>query len=1155
LCQRFANGVFAAISSQMHEADRSFFSASTRTASEKQYIARRRALSALTGREECALFSMDIYTDDGIMIVAGVQRAVRLLRLWGTFVKRSNARMAIPEKRTLGAGLLWCGVNTIPCLGFAYVPRVKVVRACAELRRVSARDPALEWADYRSLIGLLEHLLPIVGFTRLQMHELYYVHHVFTNAEPNARIAKHITDGIVDRAKEWASRLGTCPGSLADIVFGTSALAVPPSVVWWYVFGDAAREQARTQSGLGGYMHGFGWRAPLEQQDIEGPCKLPITVLEYMVIAINLMMFAPLIPDHENNWPVFASDSLGSFLAILDLKSKSRLMQFISRYIARMPEVARFKHRLTVAHVYGTGNSFSDAESRGNDELIARLSKQLRVDYVRLPLSKRARSFIATVRNQARVAARKSGRITRPHERIAPPLHRERIQRNLARQRKVGNGKSRREQTDPFGAGVRIGEASHPGPADGRSPVPFKPPPPASPPRRASVPLLDSSPVYQSPVQQPGVTHERMLVMAPVEQSPSRSPPPAPPAPARAPPRVAPRQAVEQTAPSAAAQSRLARRRDMADFDPTMAPTYSAMRDELLADTSPFRIGRVDEGLLSDVFSTYADSAATRTIGADRSAWNKWKAFCSRHDIGRIWRNDTASNTGQNAVGHRREVYILRAFLIETHRTMAPRRKSSARARPSSALNVVAGVRRIHKRAMIEMVSCAHLAMAMRGLNAQFLREEGTNRALLAHRMEPLNNAEAIAMTADSLQGARLPGWTVDWGSLTGIAFKAALRTARQAGFRKADIASLDDDKQPHEMSRENLTWYLSDRAGGYVHVSELPTTHVLLDNECACLRPAASKADQTAEHFGNQLIYLPVLHDDPNNAALALAALESHHVIRGSARAQAPLLPADDRGNALTCNRIDTIFNALAVAALGEQAASTRSFHGCRVFAACCHRANGENDETIQALCRWRTSASLKIYARINPRDYAARVRRMSSTVVDSRIAANLPTLDDSALHAEFDSIIGPLESGRDIADTCDVHVDSDDENDEPAQQGAAATQTAPRQQAAVRPRAAAATPPARKRSAPAVQSAPPSKPKRKQQRKLDSSTPIAIRQRNPKRANTVSFSRYERYKHATTRGEFHALGGTTADFRHDVKKGFIDVGRSRTGQNSSDS
>ena len=54
-------------------------------------------------------------------------------------------------------------------------------------------------------------------------------------------------------------------------------MAIPSNVVWWYVFGDAARERARSDSGLGGYMHGFGWRAPLLDCDIEGACKLRLS--------------------------------------------------------------------------------------------------------------------------------------------------------------------------------------------------------------------------------------------------------------------------------------------------------------------------------------------------------------------------------------------------------------------------------------------------------------------------------------------------------------------------------------------------------------------------------------------------------------------------------------------------------------------------------------------------------------------------------------------------------------------------------------------------------------------------------------------------------------------------------------------------------------
>ena len=149
-------------------------------------------------------------------------------------------------------------------------------------------------------------------------------------------------------------------------------------------------------------------------------------------------------------------------------------------------------------------------------------------------------------------------------------------------------------------------------------------------------------------------------------------------------------------------------------------------------------------------------------------------------------------------------------------------------------------------------------------------------------------------------------------------------------------------------MSRDNLTWYLSDGRGGYRHVRELPPNHVLVDNECACLRPAASKADQTAQHFGNQLVYLPVIHSDVNNAALALAVLERDVVVNGTNRQQSPLLVGDARGGALTCGRIDQIFEALAFAALELAVAEKRSFHSCRIFAACCHRANGEDDARV---------------------------------------------------------------------------------------------------------------------------------------------------------------------------------------------------------------
>ena len=124
----------------------------------------------------------------------------------------------------------------------AYVPRGKVARACAALERVARADSTLELGEYRSLVGLLEHLLPIVGFNRRQMHELYYPHHIFDNAAPAAQLRHSFTDGMRDRARECIDRLATCPGALADAVFGAQKTAVPADVVQWYIFGGAGQQ-------------------------------------------------------------------------------------------------------------------------------------------------------------------------------------------------------------------------------------------------------------------------------------------------------------------------------------------------------------------------------------------------------------------------------------------------------------------------------------------------------------------------------------------------------------------------------------------------------------------------------------------------------------------------------------------------------------------------------------------------------------------------------------------------------------------------------------------------------------------------------------------------------------------------------------------------
>ena len=60
-----------------------------------------------------------------------------------------------------------------------------------------------------------------------------------------------------------------------------------------------------------------------------------------------------------------------------------------------------------------------------------------------------------------------------------------------------------------------------------------------------------------------------------------------------------------------------------------------------------------------------------------------------------------------------------------------------------------------------------------------------------------------------------------------------------------------------------------------------------------------------------------------------------------------------------------------------------------------------------------------------------------------------------------------------------------------------------------------------------------------------VPTATAVRFRRRNPKRPNTQSHARYEKYKSATTVKQFLDRGGTRADLRNDVDKGFAKLGK----------
>ena len=76
-------------------------------------------------------------------------------------------------------------------------------------------------------------------------------------------------------------------------------------------------------------------------------------------------------------------------------------------------------------------------------------------------------------------------------------------------------------------------------------------------------------------------------------------------------------------------------------------------------------------------------------------------------------------------------------------------------------------------------------------------------------------------------------------------------------------------------------------------------------------------------------------------------------------------------------------------------------SVHSFRIGCACALLASGATHVQIQALCRWKTSQSITVYARLEPSAYGAFVHSIARVEPSSITALNLPQIDDDAVAA----------------------------------------------------------------------------------------------------------------------------------------------------------
>ena len=393
-CQRFGDALLYLVKLRMRQLERPSRTAVTDT-SLLEWFKHRDAL----GPDESDLFRMFVFTDDPHFIAVGFERLVRLLSCWRDVTLMVGLRMATAAKRQGGTSILWVGLRFHGTFGAVVIPPPKRARAIAELRRMHLGDN-FTVEDAMSIAGLIEHLTPFASELRSSNYHLYYPHKAF--AKLGMQYSFPPTAAMQSQARKWMERLIQRPG-IACVTVRILPRETGGSVV--VMSSDAAKDGTPTP-GVGGHMHGMSWYLPLSPEDV---AALPINWLEFLGIYGNFVIFGPSIPLMHTR-VLALTDSLTSALVLSKHSAKSEGMQMIHLRLLDEAEFVRLAAITDIAHVFGPGNIFSDAVSRGYFDMVEELCRQCHTAHEWLVVPHKVHKLLADLRALARDLATRANR-------------------------------------------------------------------------------------------------------------------------------------------------------------------------------------------------------------------------------------------------------------------------------------------------------------------------------------------------------------------------------------------------------------------------------------------------------------------------------------------------------------------------------------------------------------------------------------------------------------------------------------------------------------------------------------------------------------------------------------------------------------------------
>jgi hypothetical protein len=923
-------------------------------------------------RAQSRLYFVHMYTDDPIMGVVGVRRAIRLLTAWMRLMTELKLIMAIPEKRQLGTWAPWLGVILLAGLGLVLVPKAKLLRTVQRIDELLTNGMAFQ--EYRSLVGLIEHLRCIYGARRSTMYGLYQPHgSLRVRHEGPAAIIR--PNGFqTEQLRRHRTLLMTTGGAPVTVVLrrGDGA-AADHFLVKFVVSADAATDSA--PPGIGGFCHGLYWYIPIPAEWLP---YLHITVLELLATGLGAIALAPYLRHAERI--VLQSDALATPFVLSRHSAHSPTLMLAHHQLLQNDQYVAVTENADIQHLDGDSNPFADSVSRALWQRFALLCRAANIQPVEVRMPQHALDLLRRVADTARLAGVRvrPSQYVRPDPVLPPAML------------MLGRRSTACEEADAVATiSARLAAAL-----------------------RAAV-TPPSSAQHGAPAAR--VISERLASRLRGEPSTTPSPasaatqlPPARPPPRRPPTAALPavklkarsRDSIIEARPLAARQERLSlttigKLRLLALPRPTARP--SPARDALRAaagEQAHRRASRfanagfganhnVDQ--LAELLKHASDladfGASFGTRSKNEAAWAHWEQFAELVGFDPLL-------SAEQARDHPGEVgTLLATFLLYVYPKMKGKRGRQW-ASPRSAFAYVLAIIRIFREWKILLPPAKVVQGELHGLLRAFVTVYGAH-ALMPQRREPMRFTMVQALLSHPKD--RLGARSYDPTSTIGWAFRGMLALGWRTGHRLAEFVAHPSNEVCY-VTRQNVTYII---AGVPVADPTPAQLAALRPGDTILIAPPRSKTDQFGEihsPFPSAIAFSA----DPNSAGFIIQQIELMRPIHGVSREHTALF-ADEYGLPYTHSVMDTLLHSALVRLYGEKVASCYSWHSLRSGLATALKAAGCTDDVIQMICRWANPDSLKVYARHGTSLHINWVDRAEKAVVDAIQASSVPKVCNS--------------------------------------------------------------------------------------------------------------------------------------------------------------